>query len=73
MQDFIKQWPILSLSPMCTTNAGLSIISDALKARPQLSRSQLLGRSEQTLGTETKKSVYWNPGPSSLVCLRQAL
>ena len=25
MQDIIKQWPILSLLPMCTTDAGLSI------------------------------------------------
>ena len=25
MQDMIKQWPILSLLPMCTTDAGLSI------------------------------------------------
>ena len=27
MQDIIKQWPILSLLPMCTTDAGLSINS----------------------------------------------
>ena len=27
MQDIIKQWLILSLLPMCTTDAGLSIIS----------------------------------------------
>ena len=25
MQDIIKQWPVLSLFPMCTTDAGLSI------------------------------------------------
>ena len=24
MQDIIKQWPILSLLPMCTTDAGLT-------------------------------------------------
>ena len=24
--DIIKQWPTLSLLPMCTTDAGLSII-----------------------------------------------
>ena len=27
MQDIIKQWPILILLPMCTTDAGLSIIT----------------------------------------------
>ena len=27
MQDMIKQWPILSLLPMCTTDAGPSIIN----------------------------------------------
>ena len=26
MQDIIKQWPILSVLPMCTTHAGLRII-----------------------------------------------
>ena len=26
MQDIIKQWPILSLLPMCTTDVGLSIL-----------------------------------------------
>ena len=26
MQDIIKQWPILNLLPMCTTDAGLSIM-----------------------------------------------
>ena len=25
MQDIIKQWPVLSLFPMCTTDAGLGI------------------------------------------------
>ena len=26
MQDIIKQWPILSLLPLCKTDAGLSIV-----------------------------------------------
>ena len=33
MQDIIKQWPILSLLPMCTTDAGLSIIISTCIAR----------------------------------------
>ena len=27
MQDIVNQWPILSLLPMCTSDAGLSIVS----------------------------------------------
>ena len=30
MQDIIKQWPILSLLPMCTTDAGVSIMTCSL-------------------------------------------